>query len=222
MLPAISVILPAYNAASFLDDALRSIMAQTVPVAEILVVDDGSDDDTAGVAQSWGAPVRLLSQPHRSAAAARNLGVQHASGQMLAFLDADDIWNPHKLQRQLAAPGVIAGQAIAFGQCREFSDPAGRFPFRAELVAAPSLSAMLIARDTFLDVGLFREDLALGELMEWLGRPAAACLPQHMVPDAHFLRRVHAANTTRQAGRAAAYLGILRERRNSTRRAGAI
>ncbi len=212
----VSVIIPAKNAGRFLGDALNSVAGQTAPVGEVIVVDDGSHDATAKIADGYQAPfaLRVVATAGVGAAAARNAGVRASAGALLAFLDADDVWLNVKLERQLALPGLAEGAAIAFGHCREFSDPEGRFPIRAERMAAPSLSSMLIARTAFEQVGAFREDLPAGELMEWLNRSAASGLETHYVEGAEFLRRVHAHNSTRSLeGGRRVYLELARQRR---------
>ena len=102
MLPRISVIIPAYNAGRYLAEAIQSVLAQTLSVHEIIVADDGSADNTAAVALSFPAPVRYHLNPHEGTAAARNQGVRVAQGEWLAFLDADDLWQPDKLAAQMA------------------------------------------------------------------------------------------------------------------------
>lgn len=212
------MIVPAFNAGSLLAEALDSIAAQTVAVSEVLVVDDGSHDACPGVDKDRGMPVRLIHQPHRGAAAARNAGVMLASQPLLAFLDADDIWHPEKLERQLAALTRFQGQAMVFGHCVEFSDPDGHYPIRTATLQALSFSALLISRSTFLHVGPLREDLAIGELAEWLDRAKELGVYSHTVGDTVFRRRVHAGNTTRLHGGArAAYLQLIREKRRRTR-----
>ena len=101
--PAVSVVVAAYNAGRFLGGALDSVAAQTASGYEVVVVDDGSTDDTAEVARRHPVGVRLVRQPNAGSAAARNRGVAEARGRAVAFLDADDRWLPHKLDRQLAA-----------------------------------------------------------------------------------------------------------------------
>jgi glycosyltransferase involved in cell wall biosynthesis len=100
---SVSVVVPAYNAAPFLRAALDSVLAQTEPVAEVLVVDDGSTDATAEIAAGYAAPVRLLRQENAGVSAARNHGIREARGEWIAFLDADDTWLPAKNAVQLAA-----------------------------------------------------------------------------------------------------------------------
>ena len=97
--PTVSVVIPVYNGAPFLASAVASVRAQSVAVAEIVVVDDGSTDATAEVAKGLG--VSYLCQANQGPGAARNRGVTVATGEWIAFLDADDVWVGEKLARQL-------------------------------------------------------------------------------------------------------------------------
>jgi glycosyltransferase involved in cell wall biosynthesis len=105
----VSVVIPCYNAASFLRQTLDSVLCQTCPALEVLVVDDGSTDDSAALAEAYGNPVRVIRQPNQGESVARNRGLAEARGQWVAFLDADDLWEPAKLEAQLecAAAGVV-------------------------------------------------------------------------------------------------------------------
>lgn len=99
----VSVVLTVYNAAWCVERAVESILRQTFPAMEVLVCDDGSTDGTADlVERRFGPPVRVLRLPHRNASATRAVGIQESTGDWLAFLDADDIWYPEKLERQVA------------------------------------------------------------------------------------------------------------------------
>jgi glycosyltransferase involved in cell wall biosynthesis len=99
--PTVSAVIPTYNRGRLLKEAIDSILRQTSPVAEIIVVDDGGTNDTQQIVRSYGDPVVLLTQARAGAAAARNLGVRHARGDWIAFLDSDDVWEPVKIERQL-------------------------------------------------------------------------------------------------------------------------
>ncbi len=99
--PSVSVIIPAYNAAGHIEATLESVLCQTVPASEVLVVDDGSKDHTADLAERFPLPVRVLRKSNGGPASARNLGARESHGEWLAFLDADDAWLPEKLERQL-------------------------------------------------------------------------------------------------------------------------
>ncbi len=98
---SIAVIIPAYNAAASIAEAIDSILAQTITVSEIIVVDDGSSDKTAEIVASYGSPVRLITQPNNGPSHARNHGALQSDAVYLAFLDADDSWQPPKLACQL-------------------------------------------------------------------------------------------------------------------------
>jgi glycosyltransferase involved in cell wall biosynthesis len=106
--PEVSVVIPAFNAAAYLPAAIRSVFDQSVRDLEIIVVDDGSTDDTQQLMRSQPPPVRYLRQANRGVAAARNTGIEESHGRYVAFLDADDTWLPNKLERQLSR---LSGQA---------------------------------------------------------------------------------------------------------------
>ena len=109
----VSVVIPAFNAGGSLGRAIRSALHQTVPPAEVLVIDDGSIDGTFQIAESFGPPVRVLYQRHAGAAAARNTGIAASIAPLIAFLDADDEWLPRRLQRQLP----LHRRPLAFSFC---------------------------------------------------------------------------------------------------------
>ena len=98
----VSVIIPTYNRAEFLKKAIDSVLAQTYPHYELLVVDDGSEDNTAELVSSYGHKLRYIKQQNRGAAAARNAGIEAARYDLLAFLDSDDWFDAEKLAEQLA------------------------------------------------------------------------------------------------------------------------
>ena len=102
-MPQVSVIIPTYNRAHILMRAVDSVLAQTFQQIEILVIDDGSTDNTPEMLNAYGGRIRVLSQENGGVSLARNVGIQAASGQFIAFLDSDDAWMPDKLERQVAA-----------------------------------------------------------------------------------------------------------------------
>jgi glycosyltransferase involved in cell wall biosynthesis len=102
----VNVIIPCYNSARFIGDALKSVLRQTHAETTALVVDDGSTDETVRIARAFGSRVTVLQQPNSGPSAARNRGIDAADGEYIAFLDADDRWHPEKLSRQLAVFGA--------------------------------------------------------------------------------------------------------------------
>ena len=99
----VSAIIPTYNYARFLAAAVDSVLAQTLEDIEVVVVDDGSTDETESLMRGYDSRVRYVRQENSGVAVARNRGIEESRGQYVAFLDADDVWVPHKLERQLAA-----------------------------------------------------------------------------------------------------------------------
>jgi len=98
----ISVVIPSYNYARFVREAIDSALAQTYPPLEVIVVDDGSTDATPEVLASYGDRIRVIRQRNEGVARARNAGIATARGDYVAFLDADDVWHPRKLELQIA------------------------------------------------------------------------------------------------------------------------
>jgi glycosyltransferase involved in cell wall biosynthesis len=97
----VTVMIGVYNGARYLGEAIDSVLAQTHPAAELIVVDDGSEDESGAIAEAYGPPVRCIRQENGGMAAARNRAIREASGDYFAFLDADDRFRPDKLERQL-------------------------------------------------------------------------------------------------------------------------
>ncbi|WP_442511952.1 glycosyltransferase family 2 protein [Novipirellula sp. SH528] len=99
---SISVVIPAFNASQTITRAIDSCLSQTIPVTQIIVVDDGSMDDTAAIVRQYDSPVTLIQQTNSRTAAARNRGIETATGDFIAFLDADDYWESEKIEQQLS------------------------------------------------------------------------------------------------------------------------
>ena len=106
-MPKVDIIVPAYNASNFLSEALQSVLAQTFTDWRILLVDDGSTDNTLEIARTFeqqcGPKIKIISQENRGLSAARNAALQHASAEFIALLDADDIWFPIRLEKSIAS-----------------------------------------------------------------------------------------------------------------------
>lgn len=118
MTPAVSVVIVTYNKADTLADAINSVLEQTYRDFEVLVVDDGSTDDTAGRVKAYGDKIRYLPKKNGGTGSARNLGIARSQGRFVAFLDGDDLWLPRKLELQMEAfkqePGLAAVQCSAY------------------------------------------------------------------------------------------------------------
>lgn len=205
MTPALaSVIMPAYRAAPFVNEALESALGQDYPRVEVIVVDDGSDDATAQLAAEY--PVRLLRQAHRGPAAARNAGLRVARGAYVTIHDADDVWPPDRLSIQIehleAHPelGIVLGLTEFFlhpGQPR----PAHFSPLMEGRLVPGHASTMLARRNVFQQVGEFDETLQLSEDIDWLARAKDAGVKSETVERMLLRYRMHAENTSRHVDR---------------------
>jgi glycosyltransferase involved in cell wall biosynthesis len=216
--PLISVMIGVYNAALYLAEAIESVFAQTYRPLELIVVDDGSDDGSAEVAQGYGDRLTYAYQDNAGNGAARNHAVRLASGGMFAFLDADDRFAPDKLDRQWAALEADPALDMVFGHVREFVSPelteAQRATIRAPAPGpapwtAPNL--MLIRRDAFVRVGPFAEDVRVGVTVDWYARAVEKGLRSAMPPEVVLERRLHLANNgLRERESRAQYLHVLK------------
>lgn len=121
----VSVIIPCFNAADFIGATIESVLRQTRPAAEILVIDDGSTDESARVLESFSDRIRVLRKPNGGPASARNLGLRQATGDYLAFLDSDDLWEEEKLERQLAEFDAHPETGLLFSEAWMFREVGG-------------------------------------------------------------------------------------------------
>ncbi len=125
-MPTVSVVIPTYNAARYVEAAVASVLGQTFKDVEVLVVDDGSTDETEAVLSRYRSAVRYLRQENGGVSAARNRGIQESTGRYVAFLDADDTWFPEKLDRQVAALGSSGRHRACYSAhviCTEALEP---------------------------------------------------------------------------------------------------
>ncbi|RMG30821.1 MAG: glycosyltransferase family 2 protein [Gammaproteobacteria bacterium] len=198
----IAAVIPAWNAAPWIARAIESVLAQSRPPEELIVVDDGSTDATAEIVRGFGDRVRLVSQANRGLSAARNAGIRAAGTDWIAFLDADDYWQPGKLEAQarlLADRPELAFVSCAARLVYEDGGEAGHWPcmseqeartpletlFRRHAAVAGSGSAVVARRDLLLAAGGFDESLrALEDIDMWMRlaqRGGYACLPEPLV-----------------------------------------
>jgi glycosyltransferase involved in cell wall biosynthesis len=215
--PTVSVVIPAYNHARFLPEAVASVLAQTRPALDVTVVDDGSTDDTARVLAAYEGVVRVVRQANRGVSAARNAGAAVAQGDLLAFLDADDVWLPDKLAAQAASFAARPGLGLVHCAVEEI-DADGRalrvhadgmegsvaeemLLFRRPVILGGG-SGAVVTRAEFDAVGGFDEALATSadwDLHHRVARRAAV----GFVPRVLLRYRVHASNMHADVGRTA-------------------
>lgn len=212
----ISVVIPAFNAERYLAESIESVLAQTCPVREIIVVDDGSTDRTAAIAQQYSAT--LIQQANAGVAAAMNTGIQHASCALIAANDADDLWVEDKIEKQMAAM-ARDDVDVVFGHIRQFHSPEISPEQRkavilegAEILPGEFAQCMLARRRLFHEVGLFDETLSTGYFIEWLGRDWTG-INRVMLDDILTHRRLHLDNMgIREKSSRSDFLRILRDK----------
>lgn len=177
-MPEVSVIIPTYNSAHYLTAAVDSALAQTYQDLEVLVIDDGSTDGTNEMMRRYGSPVRYLRQPNAGVAAARNQGIAESGGRYVAFLDADDTWYPHKLERQIAelkkhpeyrlcysAFTLVTSDLIALGTQRSLRHASALEDLLLRGNVVGSICTVLCERSLLETTVKF--DLALSQCADW-------------------------------------------------------
>ena len=215
----VTVVLPAFNAAAHLDEALEALSAQEHQDLEVIVVDDGSDDDTAQIARRHDG-VRVIQQANAGPSAARNAGIAAAHGDYITFCDADDRFRPTKVSAQVAYlrehpdVGCVLCQHETF-----FAEGTPRPEWLTDDEGVQPQSAMV--RRSVVDlVGGFNPDYKLTEGMEWLSRMRDHGVRIEVVPGVHVDRRIHDRNLSYQrAGLQHNMLRSLRERIERNRKA---
>jgi len=173
--PSISVVIPTYNRGWILREAIDSVLNQDIGDFELIVVDDGSTDDTADILDGYGSAVRTIHQENGGVSAARNSGIAAAKGTYIAFLDSDDLWLPEKLRTQLAFfeshPDALICQTeetwirrgVRVNPKRRHRKPSGMIFEPSLELCLVSPSAVMIHRKLFCRVGLFDEDFRICE-----------------------------------------------------------
>ena len=157
--PLVSVIIPCYNQAHFLSDAIESVLEQTYPYFEIIVVDDGSPDDTSGVASRYPS-VKCIRQENKGLAGARNGGLPHARGDYLLFLDSDDRLMPDALETHLRYFDAYPGCGLVCGQQRVIAEDGSLLKILRRPLVGGDLYATLLSRSHFVIPGsvMFRRE----------------------------------------------------------------
>jgi glycosyltransferase involved in cell wall biosynthesis len=214
----ISVLVPCYDAARYLPAALDSAFAQGVPLREVIVVDDGSTDEIGSVVAAYGERVRYHRQPHAGIGPARNRALELSSGEMIAFLDADDVWPPGSLAARLAALEADESLEYVYGEVEQFVSPElpeewARRHGAAVLSASPArlMGAMLVRRRAFSTVGCFSQALRIGETVDWVARGDNLGVRSQRLSQLVLRRRLHTTNTgLTQQGSRSDYLAVAR------------
>lgn len=208
-----SVIIPAFNAERFIADAIRSVRRQSVAPREIIVVDDGSTDGTATVVLGIGTGIRLIRQANAGCGNATTAGIQAATTEFIAGLDADDLWLDQKMERQLIFLRRRRDVAACFGQVRQFHDGLG-VDANDHVADGWTRTTMVVRTEAALSVGAMMDsECRVGETVDWLARARELGNRLELLPEVLALRRIHPGSLTyaRTATRDLGYLTAARQ-----------
>lgn len=214
--PFVSVILPLFNGERFLEDAVNSVRNQTYPHWELIAVDDGSTDGSAGRVDAF-PDVRLLRLPHGGVARARNAGIEAAGGELIAFIDQDDRWVPEKLELQIRYLQNNPNKGFVLGLqkmvlCAGVARPRWLKP---ELLETPQMgylpSALIVRRAVFERVGLFNACFETASDSDWFFRAKDAGIESAHVPRVLVVRSIHHANQSNSRETTSDLLQVVRK-----------
>jgi glycosyltransferase involved in cell wall biosynthesis len=186
-----SVVIPAFNAGAFLAEAVQSVLSQTILPSHIVIVDDGSTDNTAEIARSLGPGIELIRTENRGAGPATTTGIEHVSTPVVALLDADDVWVLDKMEQQLGCLlnptlklDAVIGKMTSFGATHiKDSDHESSGWHR---------STLTMWTEKFRLVGAVEQmPNGYGEMVDWFSRARELGMAFHLLPDSVAMRRIH-------------------------------
>ena len=208
--PLVSVIVPVHNGGRFLAAALSSIHEQDHDPVEVIVIDDGSTDESLEIARSF-PDTACISQEQAGPAAARNAGIRRATGDLISFLDVDDILHPEKLSRQVSflerqpeATGVVCLQEVVVDPgvappdwiLESADEDVAGDPLRAIFLSKAQPLSVMVRAEVLEQVGMFDEAYWMGEDVELILRIEEATAGLRLLPETLMVRRMHGANMT--------------------------
>jgi glycosyltransferase involved in cell wall biosynthesis len=200
--PSVSAIIPVYNGAEFLSEAVASIWQQNYHPLEIIIVDDGSTDETAKLAKSLGQDIRYTYQRNSGPAAARNKGLEMACGEIIAFLDADDLWPPDKLHIQVTRLIEDPKVDVVLGRVKFVKLPGApeikiQFESPDSTLVNAYLGSGVFRKSAFGRVGNFDETLRYSEDQDWFLRAREQGISIVIIEQVTLYYRLHEHNMTR-------------------------
>jgi glycosyltransferase involved in cell wall biosynthesis len=195
--PLVSVIIPVFNGEKYIGEAVESVLSQSYSPLELIVVDDGSTDGSASMVQKYDR-VRYIYQLNSGVAVARNTGIAAASGEFIAFLDADDLWPPQKLEIQTGYLQKHPSGMYTISKINNFIEPGCNVdPQKLQSILENDQRglATIVARKTVFDlIGGFNPRYQVGEDFEWFTRAKEAGIPMVILPEVLLQRRIHNSN----------------------------
>jgi glycosyltransferase involved in cell wall biosynthesis len=198
--PLVTAAIPVRDGEAYLAEAIESVLGQSRPCDQVIVVDNGSTDRSAEVAAGFGPAVEVVHEPRAGIGPARNAALRAALGDYFAFLDADDLWEAEKTALQLAAFEAEPRLQLVFGHVRQFVSPdlAGEDAEGLRVPTDPQpgqhVGAMLARRTAIEAIGPWPEDVRVSDGLTFFLRAGELGLEQTMLAETVTLRRLHGAN----------------------------
>lgn len=185
-----SVVIPAYNAGQTIEEALRSIVSQDVAPATVIVIDDGSTDDTAARARAFDPRVEVIRQENGGCGAATNRGIAAVATPLVAFLDSDDLWLPRKVERQLALLDARPDLAGVFGRGQIFKGPVSA-PVLGPVVDLWSRTTLMMRTEAARAIGpMIDPPGGRGDTIDWIARGRDLGLGFELIAEILSMRRI--------------------------------
>jgi glycosyltransferase involved in cell wall biosynthesis len=197
---AVTAAIAVHNGEAYLAKAIESVLGQSRPCEQIVVVDNDSTDRSGEIARDYGPAVEVVFESRRGIGPARNAALRAAQGDFVAFLDADDLWMPEKTALQLAAFEGDPELRLVLGHVRQFVSPDLSTEKAAALSVPPDpqpgayMGAMLASRTALDAIGSWQEDVKVGDGLAFMLRARELGLRQAMLPETVTMRRVHGEN----------------------------
>jgi glycosyltransferase involved in cell wall biosynthesis len=205
--PLISVVIPFHNPGDFLTEAVESVFAQTYPEIQLILVDDGSTDQSPELAKRFASRADLVTIPQSGIGAALNAGLACCRGQFYCWLDADDLWLPTKVQEQVEFLNANPEFDGVFTKVEQFRQDDGPAPAGG----VTARGALMLCSESFHRVGRWQEGLKVGEFLDWYARAQELGLKFGVLTETLYRRRIHGNNTvTRERDSKQDYIKVLK------------
>lgn len=215
----VSIIIPTYNGVNYLENALQSALSQTYSNTEIIVINDGSTDQTQSIINKYKNKIISYYQPNKGLGASRNQGVILARGDYISFLDCDDLWVKNKLSLQMIEIEKSFLDPAIFGFVEQFHCPTlsdnekNKLSISNDILPGIHAGTLLLSKKRFLEVGFFKETKQVGEFLDWYFKLLNKNIPITVIDKILMLRRIHRNNMglQKELYSRQAYLAIIKE-----------